>query len=391
MIVNPLQASIEKDRRAPGAALLPPRRHFPALDGLRGVAALAVVTFHFMEMAIGDYSRLFIGHGFLAVDFFFCLSGFVTGYAYDDRLGRLGVFGFFKSRLIRLHPMVVLGSVLGLAALFCDPYASSPLAYSAGRVTLMLLASILLIPYPAMQERSFNLFSLNAPSWSLFWEYVANIVYAVLLVRLGRRWLLLAALLAAGTLCAAGYRAGALSGGWSGPTFWDGGARVAYSFLAGLLVYRSKWILPTRMGFGVLSILLLAALGMPYASRGWLREAIVIVFYFPLLVALGAGATLTPRSNKLCTFAGNLSYPLYMTHYAVIWIFGDYYGLYKPDAAHLAAIVAAGVCAMAGFATLVMVLYDTPVRAYLTAPRRALGAPGTEANAGRIDAASGLP
>ena len=76
--------------------------HFAVLDGLRGVAAVGVVTFHFMEAAIWDYSKLWIGHGFLAVDFFFCLSGFVMGYAYDDRVATMGLRRFFKSRLIRL-------------------------------------------------------------------------------------------------------------------------------------------------------------------------------------------------------------------------------------------------------------------------------------------------
>src|SRR6187399_1623154 len=94
--------------------VLPSKQHFEILDGLRGVAALAIVIFHFMEWVFPDASKNFIGHGFLAVDFFFCLSGFVIGYAYDDRIGKMGVGEFFKSRLIRLHPLVVLGSVLGL-------------------------------------------------------------------------------------------------------------------------------------------------------------------------------------------------------------------------------------------------------------------------------------
>lgn len=355
----------------PGAALLGTRRHFKALDGLRGVAALAVVTFHFMEMAIYDYSKLFIGHGFLAVDFFFCLSGFVIGYAYDGRVGTMGVWEFLKLRLIRLHPLVILGSVLGLIALLIDPFTRSSLAYSAGQVTLMFLASIFLIPYPAMHERGFNLFSLNAPSWSLFWEYVANIFYAVALYRFNWRWLLYFTAFAGAVLCVVGYRAGALSGGWGGRTFWHGGARVAYSFLAGLQVYRSKWIIRSRLGFGVPSVLLLLAFVMPYAKGAWLREAVLILFYFPLLIALGAGATLTPRSEKLCTFAGNISYPLYMTHYAVIWIFGHYSDSYKPGAGRLALIVTSGVLVMVGFAYLVMVLYDIPVRRYLSSKRRA--------------------
>src|ERR1700750_3181305 len=96
------------------AEILKTKQHFEILDGLRGVAAIAIVTFHFMEVVYSDYSKNFIGHGFLAVDFFFCLSGFVIAYAYDDRLAKMGVIEFFKSRLIRLHPLVVFGSVIGL-------------------------------------------------------------------------------------------------------------------------------------------------------------------------------------------------------------------------------------------------------------------------------------
>ena len=359
------------------AGLLRTKQHFKALDSLRGIAALAVVVFHFLEMVIYDYSKLFIGHGFLAVDFFFCLSGFVIGYAYDDRIRTMGVWEFLKSRLIRLHPMVVFGSVLGLIALLADPFAGRPLAYGAGRVTLMFLASIVLIPYPAMHERGFNLFSLNAPAWSLFWEYLANIVYAVAVFRFSRRWLWGFTVVAAVGLCVVGHRAGALSGGWSGGTFWHGGVRVAYSFLAGLLVYRtgwlrqSQWMIRLRLGFGTLSLLLLLAFVMPYANGGWVREAAVILVYFPLLVALGAGATLTPRVEKLCTFAGNLSYPLYMTHYAVIWIWGNYYVSRKPDTVHLAGAVTAGVLVMVGFAWVVLVGYDLPVRRWLTTKRGA--------------------
>lgn len=350
-------------------AILHSRRHFKALDGLRGVAALAVVVFHFMEMAIYDYSKLFIGHGFLAVDFFFCLSGFVIGYAYDERIEAMGVWEFLKSRLIRLHPMVVFGSLLGLIALFVDPFTVKPLAYGFGRVTLLFVASICLIPYPSMHERGFNLFSLNAPSWSLFWEYVANIFYAVILNRFTRMWLALATLCAGILLCVVGYHAGALSGGWSGGTFWHGAVRVAYSFLAGLLVYRCKWIIRSRLGISALTVLLLLAFVMPYAKGAWMREAFVIMFYFPLLIALGAGASLTPRSEKLCTLAGNISYPLYMTHYSVIWIFGSYYGMYKPSNTRLALIVMTGVVTMVVFAYLVMLFYDIPVRKYLGARR----------------------
>ena len=290
-----------------------------------------------------------------------------VGYAYDDRVERMGLWSFFKVRLIRLHPLVVFGSVLGLLTLLVDPFRVGSLAYGAGEVTLMFLSSIVLIPYPVMHERGFSLFSLNSPAWSLFWEYVANVAYAILLYRWSRRWLGAATLLAAIVLCLVGHTAGNLWAGFNGQTFWTGAARVSFSFLAGLLVYRSRWVIRTGLGFGVLSILLVLAFVMPYAKGGWIREAAVILFYFPLLVALGAGATLGPRAEKLCRFAGSISYPLYMTHYAVIWSFGSYASIDKPDTAHLALVVSCGVVILTGFAYLVMIVYDIPVRNWLRA------------------------
>ena len=340
------------------------RPHFAVLDGLRGVAALGVVIFHFMEMVIWNYSKLWIGHGFLAVDFFFCLSGFVMGYAYDSRIAKMGLGSFLKARLIRLHPLVILGTILGLIAFYANPFGITP-GYGPGTMALITAASLLMIPFGAMEQRGHNLFSLNAPSWSLFWEYIANLLFATILYRVKRSLLIALTVAAAILLCWTGYQHGNLSGGWSSKNFWDGGARIAFSFLAGLLVYRLGWRLKTRLGFVSLSVLLVLAMVMPYARGAWLREAAVIILYFPLLLILGAGAKLSPRMESICRFSGDLSYPLYMTHYSVIWIWGDLADKYKLANGGLGSAVAIGAITMVAFASLVMVTYDKPVRAWL--------------------------
>ncbi|TKK71054.1 acyltransferase [Ilyomonas limi] len=350
--------------------LLRPKQHFVILDGLRGIAALAVVIFHFMEWIFPDNSKNFFGRGFLAVDFFFCLSGFVIGYAYDNRIRKIGVKAFFISRLIRLHPLVILGSVLGLLAFLFDPFLIPSASYSTGKITLLFLCSVLLIPLPVMEERAFNLFSFNAPAWSLFWEYVANILYAFVLCRISHRVLAVLTIAAAAVLCFVSYRAGNLLGGWAGDNFWDGGARVAYSFSAGLLIYRSNWIIKNKLGFIGLAVLLFFAFVMPWTKQEWLTELIIVCIYFPLLVSLGAGSTLTPALKKICEFSGNISYPLYMTHYAAIWIFGHYYESYKPETTELAYVIIIGIFFLIGIAYLAMVLYDLPVRKYLTKKRQ---------------------
>ncbi|WP_291914471.1 acyltransferase [Chitinophaga sp. CB10] len=345
---------------------LPTKKHYEILDGLRGVAAVMVVIFHFMEVVFTDPATNFVGHGFLAVDFFFCLSGFVMAYAYDDRMPQMSLGRFFLQRLIRLHPLVALGAVMAFLLYLLDPIVPPFAAYGAGSLALILLTSLLLIPYPVMEERYFNLFSLNAPSWSLFWEYIANIVYALVLWRLPRRAMILLTIVAACGISYVAYTAGNVVGGWSGGTFWHGFARVAYSFPAGILIYRYRLIIPNRLGFPGLTLLLLAALMMPYFPQNWLVELGIVLVYFPLLIALGAGAALTPALKPVCKFSGQLSYPLYMTHYGAIWIFANYFNNYKPGKTELSMVIVSGVLILIAVAYMAMRWYDVPVRRYLS-------------------------
>ncbi len=104
---------------------------------------------------------------------------------------------------------------------------------------------------------------------------------------------------------------------------------------------------------------------MPYTRGAWGREAAAIILYFPLLVALGAGATVSARTERLCRFSGDLSYPLYMTHYSAIWIWGDLAKKHKLVTGGLVPAVLCGVVIMVTVAYIAMVGYDQPVRAYL--------------------------
>ncbi len=99
--------------------------HYPILDGLRGTAAILVVAFHLIEANYPVLADHPMHHGYLAVDFFFLLSGFVIGYAYDDRWPSMSVKTFFKIRLVRLHPLVVISIVIGSIAYWFDPFSQS--------------------------------------------------------------------------------------------------------------------------------------------------------------------------------------------------------------------------------------------------------------------------
>lgn len=346
--------------------LLQTRQHFEILDGLRGVAAVAVVIFHFMELITPDYHDNFIAHAYFAVDFFFCLSGFVMAYAYDERMQRMGVFSFLKRRLIRLHPLVVIGSVIGLLAFVFDPFSNLYQKFS-DQIIPLFVTSCLMIPYPLVKERYFNLFHLNPPTWSLFWEYLSNILYALVLVKISNKILWLLTAIAAFALAFEAHRSTFLGVGFGGDNVMGGGYRMFYSFLAGLLMYRSQWIIKSRLGFVSMSLLLLASFLIPFAKAvNWLVDPLVVIFYLPLLVALGAGATHHLAYQKICRFLGDISYPLYMTHYPFIWIVLSYMEVKKPSTSHLVAVMIVGVILLTVFAYGIMVVLDMPLRKYLT-------------------------
>lgn len=351
--------------------LIKSKQHYEVLDGLRGVAAVSVVIFHFLEMVYTDYSKNFFAHSFLAVDFFFCLSGFVIAYAYDDRIEKMGPIEFFKSRLIRLHPLVIFGSILGLIGYLFLPAFGDIGNRSTTEILLIFVCSLLLIPLPIMKERFGNNFGLNAPAWSLFWEYIANIIYSLILYRLHRRILLLLTLLAGIALVYVAHNTKDLMGGWGGETFWDGSARISYSFLAGMLVYRFKWIIPSKLGFLGLTLLLLPVFLYPYNKEwNYITEPLIVLFYLPFLVALGGGAMTSFKTKKICAFSGNISYPLYMTHFFAIWPFGVYQSIHKFNGFTLFAVVCLCTLIMIGIAYLTMTYIDVPLRNYLTEKRK---------------------
>ena len=150
-------------------------QRYVILDGLRGVAAIGVLVYHLFEaiaFSAGAAEQHFY-NGFMAVDFFFILSGFVMGYAYDARLadGRLTTGGFIRRRLIRLHPMVIMGAIVGLACFAVQGFTNwEGERMGASMVLAAFVLALFLIPTPLRFDVRGNTeaFPLNGPHWSLF-------------------------------------------------------------------------------------------------------------------------------------------------------------------------------------------------------------------------------
>jgi peptidoglycan/LPS O-acetylase OafA/YrhL len=369
------------------------KQHLPVLDGLRGIAAISVVIFHFQELSVGanNPDGFWLRHAYLAVDFFFCLSGYVIGYAYDDRRDRMTIRAFIAARLIRLHPMVIFGVALGLFSYLFDPFNHSghPQAGLESQqahgwmLAASTLGEMLMLPTWPLPNRFGSYFSLNVPSWSLMWEYLASLTFALVLWRVRRGFLWLVVGIAAVALGIASFKADNLSLGFGWGQSLYGLFRVSFSFCMGLLLFRSGIQWKTRAGFVILSALLVLIFVLPgygYSESGkvtlnWLYDLGTILFVMPLIVLLAAAATTSGVVGKICEFCGRISYPIYVIHYAFIMIFFNYVFTRSVPAPVVDWIIAVSVVAIVAFSYGVLVIYDEPVRRRLNKMNKRVSVP----------------
>ena len=362
------------------AAFADTKPHYDILDGLRGIAALTVVWFHIFEAFATSHLDQRINHGYLAVDFFFILSGFVIGYAYDDRWKKMTVAEFLKRRLIRLHPMVVIGALIG-AVMF---YFQGCSVWDVTKVTVpMLLAATLmnacLIPAsPGTEIRGLSeMYPLNGPSWSLFFEYAGNILYAFFIRKLSTRALSVVVFLAGCGLAAFAVWGplGDICVGFAmdGDNMLGGSLRRLCAFSAGLLLSRVFKPVRIRGAFWICALAIVTLLSVPRIGGSehlWMNglyDTLCAVVLFPLLVCLGASGKTTDRvTTRVCKFLGDISYPLYMVHYPFIYL---YYAWVKNENLTFTESLPGALALVAGsviLAYLCLKLYDEPVRRFLT-------------------------
>ena len=354
--------------------------HYPILDGLRGVASIMVVAFHIFEAHSTSHLDQIINHGYLAVDFFFVLSGFVVGYAYDDRWGRMTTGNFFKRRLVRLQPMVIMGMVVGAVFFYFQDSGLWPAIHQVPvwKMLVIMVIGFTLIPVPlSMDIRGWQeMHPLNGPGWSLFFEYIANILYGLFVKRFSKTALSILVFLAGAALIhlAVTSPAGDIIGGWSvePSQLRIGFTRVMYPFFAGLLLFRVGRLAHVKHAFFWCSLLVVIVLAIPRIGGSehlWMNglyDSLTIIIMFPLIIFLGASGELKGKKAKgICKFLGDISYPIYITHYPLIYIYTAWVYDHKPSfqkAFPFALIVFISSIALA-YACLK--LYDEPIRAWL--------------------------
>lgn len=293
-------------------------QHFVALDGLRGVAALAVVIYH--RRWLGPHGHAF-DHGFLAVSFFFILSGFVIDHAYRDRLAEgMTLRRFLIFRAIRLYPLIAMGALLGAAILLLLT-RSVPGEYSPILVALPFTALALPAPKGLLSEP----FRLNPPTWSLFNELIANVVFAFVLHRLGVRALTFVAALAGAAFITMALQLGTINSGYRYGEIANGLIVTAAPFTIGMLLNRIRSRLAglPAIPFWLAALLLTATFmvpDLPPSLEAPYQLALALLFYPALILATQASEP-TAKWVPIAAASGYISFPVYALHYPLLGLF----------------------------------------------------------------------
>ncbi|MET8949070.1 acyltransferase [Streptomyces sp. NPDC004542] len=344
-----------------------PVKNYRTLHGIRGVAALCIVALHSPRL-FGPMPG-FLG---MAVDLFFVLSGFVLAHAYEDRF-RQGMtpLTFLRQRWVRLYPLYAAGLLLGIThQAMCILYDSPRSIGTWSDLFIALPFNVFMLPAPLSHT-----FPFNGPMWSIFFELLANLLWAVFWRRLRSTRVLAGTVLVCGGLYSWAllyWETPALGLAWV--NFPGGLTRVGYSFAAGLLIYRLRDKLRTpRVPPLVLTGVLLA---MAFFRPGLIGQLLSVLLVFPLVVMLGARSEPRSGARGAHESLGKASYCVYVLHrplaallYAVVLrLSGQRLESFAPwgGLVFTAALVAGGLVLTDRF--------ETPARRWLT--RRLAGKGG---------------
>jgi peptidoglycan/LPS O-acetylase OafA/YrhL len=340
------------------------KAHYPVLDGLRGTVAILVLLSRMLEAYYPDADNP-MHHGYLGVDLFYVISGFVVGYAYDDRWGKMKIKDFLKIRLIRLHPLVVLSAVVGALCYWFDPYTGGASWVNPLKFIITVLVSFTLLPTPDVRGLH-ETHSLNATTWSLFNMYIVSLMYALFGHRVSKTILWVIVSLSGIALIAAVMHEGTVGIGWDYRTAWMGIIRATFPFFAGLLVFRSGKLIRIPTALPVCALILAVFLSLPTSNQFMgLYELACIFILFPLVVAVAAGSQISGHWARLCSFAGAISYPIYILHYPFVGVFTMWGRSQHATGTQVLLVGSALFVFIIALSWASLKFYDEPVRAWL--------------------------
>lgn len=330
--------------------------HCTALDGVRGLSALFVLLFH-----VGHWLEIrgLAVNGGLSVDTFFTLSGYVLARAYSQRVDVVSNVDFLLQRLVRLMPVIALSLIIGASYVVLRNYVMTG-DFHASEVLIALLLGLANIPYfyAPVQIGGPQIFPLNGPQFSLFFEIVANVFWWATRYANQLYFSVTIYIFASIMIVWAGI------GGDQTDNFVEGFYHVGSSFFAGVFCYhiggRVVGRIDLQLTFYGLLLAMIVIFSMPYELDFGARILWKLLLA-PLLVISGAAVTLPKAAERSAVFIGDLSYPVYALHYPVFcWLNGMYQKLHGGKSAGVEAVLFVMLTIITSY--LALRYYDEPIR-----------------------------
>ena len=289
---------------------------FYTLDAMRGAASLLVVERH-VNTYYG-FDQFY--YGYLAVDLFFLMSGFVLEHTYGKRLDDgFGAIRFTWVRIVRLHPIYIASLAVSAVAYLLNSNGGLEFA-QINSLAIAIALGALMLPFLTVPP---GLYPLNGPAWTLATEFAVNVVYGAIHRRLSGR--LIAVICVASGLALVGLAVNAPRGldyGWSPKTLPIAFVRVTFSFFLGVAIYR-LFRFGNRQGHvstsdGIALVVLSAAIGAMLIPEHILQrniyDLIVVAVIFPSAVYFGAAFNPGKTIGHIFRSAGLVSYAIYVFH-----------------------------------------------------------------------------
>jgi peptidoglycan/LPS O-acetylase OafA/YrhL len=304
-----------------------PRADLPALTGIRGLAAWFVVLYHIRLGAVPHlpaWANFALSKGYLAVDLFFMLSGFVLWLNYSGRLRRDGMKAvpkYLARRVARVWPLHLF--ILGLTVIFAAVVAATgelnPNHYPWAELPLHVLL---------IHNWGFtSALTWNDPSWSISGEAAAYLLFPLIVMAADWRsrspaWAIAALLLLVVLLSAIM--------GWNGATILDrdiprfGLLRAATEFTMGTILCAlwQRWCSRPRPAAFLAGALVAGALLLAFTTAA--PETLVVPLFLAgllLAIALTADHPLNPLASRPVHYLGEISYSTYLVHFLLYILF----------------------------------------------------------------------
>lgn len=356
-----------------GGPFMVPGKRFYFLDGLRGVASLLVVLFHFTQHTEFPFARV----AYFCVDLFFAMSGFILAYTYAERIeSGLSLRDFVVRRLVRLYPMFFIGMVIGSVFLFIESLSKKS-TLSEVEVLYAFIYNIFYLPYLNIGSTYFfngvirgEIFPSNGPAWSLFFEISINFIFYYVVGSNIRKIFFI--VVASFGLFAIFILLGEGGGGWGAHNLIIGAIRVCFGFFVGVLCYhiyldnnKLSWLKqrvaghPSLVAFAVTAVLIVCAT-YPFGLQRLVF--LLLIALLPIIIFLSSIVSISSL-NRVYSFFGDLSYPLYCIHFPVAHAFNVYINYYKIEINYN--IVVIEVIVSIVFAYFLLIFYDSPVRKFV--------------------------